>query len=86
VAVVFILRIRRDLGGVIDAVATLFQGADMAIVAMLVEGDEEVRLIPGTKDFSAAEVDLENRRPPADGRRDGHVGHDVLLIPACQTG
>ncbi len=58
----------------------------MVLVAMLIESDQEVRLVAGRQYFAGADAYLENRRPARDGGRDRHVGHHFLVAAAGQAG
>ena len=63
---------------IVEADATVLEGLQVAVVAVLVEGYQDVCLIPGMEDFPGAEVNLENGWAARDGGRNGHVGHDIL--------
>ena len=67
-----------DIVRVIEANAAVFQSMKVAIVGMLVEGDEGVSFVSGMEDFTGTEVDLEDGRAAGNGARNRHVGHDVL--------
>lgn len=62
------------------------QGAQMVVVGVLVEGEEDVRFVTGAEDFARANPDLENRWAARDGRRDRHEGHDLLFASASEAG
>ena len=81
-----VLEVRLDVVGVVDADAAVAERADVVVVAVLVEGDQEVGLVAGGEDLARAEVDLEDGRAAGDGRRDGHVGHDLLGGAAGESG
>ena len=57
----------------------------MALVAVLVESDEEVGLVAGRQDVAVAHADLEDRRTSRDRGRDGHVRHDLLITAAGEA-
>ena len=82
IAVVFVVRIWRDVIRIIEHPAAFAAGLEVIVVAVLIEWHEPVRFIAGAQDFPAADVDLEDGRPATDGGRDGHVGHHVLLRAA----
>jgi hypothetical protein len=77
--VVLVVGIGGDVVGIVEYPAAFTQGLDVVVVAVLVEGDEPVGFIAGAEHLAAADVDLEDGRTAADGGRDGHVGHHVLL-------
>ena len=70
---------------VIDQHAALAEGTDVVLVAVIVEGHEEVGFITRAEDVPGTHADLEDRRASGDRRRDRHVGHDILGTTASQT-
>ena len=73
------------LAAVVEADAALTQRGKMAVVAVLIEGHEHVRLIASGEHFARAEMHLEDGWPAADRGRDRHVGHHFLRRAARQT-
>ena len=82
----FPLGLGSDVSTVVEHNAMPFDRADVALVRMLVKGDEHIGLVTGAKDFAGTDAHLKNRRTTRDRRWDGHVGHDVMFTAAGESG
>jgi hypothetical protein len=59
-----VVEIRLDVVAIVKEDAALFQEADVILVAVLVERDEEVGFVARGEHFAGADAHLEDRRPP----------------------
>jgi len=81
-----VVHVGRDLVGVVEQDAAFAEKADVLVVAVLVEGDQEVRLVSGGEHLARADAHLEDGGASRNGRRDGHVGHDLLGAATGEAG
>src|SRR5688500_4111605 len=58
----------------------------MGVVAVLIKCHEHVGPIAGRENIAGAHAHLKDRRPPRNGGRNRHVGHDVLLASTGKPG
>ena len=82
----FVGSVWRDLVRIIETDAALAEESDVALVAVFVEGHQEIGLIPRAENLSRTDPNLENRRSTGNGRRDRHVGDHVLIGAAGEAG
>jgi hypothetical protein len=71
---------------IVEEHAARAQRGKMALVAVLVERDEEVGLVAGGQDVPGAHAHLKDGRTAGDRGRNRHVRHDVLVAATSQTG
>ncbi len=86
VADALVLRIRSDVVGIVEAHAAIAQRGKVVVVAVLVEGDQHIRLVAGGEHLARTDVDLEDRSAARDRRRDRHVGHHLLGAASGEAG
>ena len=53
-----------DVVGIVEDNTTLFQGADMVFIRMLVKGHQHIGVITGAEHFARADAHLKDRGPP----------------------
>src|SRR4029079_2748408 len=63
----FVIKVWLDVIRVVKEDAALFQKADVVLITMLIERDQEVGFISRGKNFTRADPDLEDRRSTGDG-------------------
>ena len=78
VVVALVLEVRLHVVGIVKQNASFAKTADVVLVGMLVEGDQEIGVIARRKDVSRSDVNLENAGAAGDRRRNRHVRHHVL--------
>ncbi len=80
-----LVRVRLDVVGIIEQDSTIAKKANMVLVAVLMEGDEEVRFVSRREDFARSDAHLEDRGTARNRGGDCHVGHDFLSAAAGQS-
>jgi hypothetical protein len=78
----FVVEVRLDVVGIVKEDAAVFQKADVVLVTVLIERDEEIGFVARGKDFARPHADLKDRRAAGNGGGDRHVGHDFLCAAA----
>jgi hypothetical protein len=73
-----------DIVGIVEQDSTVPKKADMVLIAVLMEGHQEVSFVSRRENFAGSNAHLENRRTTRDGGRDRHVGHHLLRAAAGQ--
>ena len=81
----FVVEVRLDVVRIVKQNAALFQKADVVLVTVLIERDEEIGFVARGEDFARAHADLEDRRAAGDSGGDRHVGHNVLSTASGQA-
>src|ERR1051326_1982807 len=71
-----------DVVRVVENDALLLQRIDVSLVRMLVERQQDIRVVARAQHFAASNADLEDRRPTRDRRRNRHEGHALLFAAA----
>ena len=78
----FLVGIGLNVVGVVKQHPALAKKIDVVVVAVLVQGDEEIRLVPCREDLARPDAHLKDGWPSRNGRGDGHIGHHILRTAA----
>ncbi len=78
--------VRFDVVGIVEDDAAAFQRRDVVGVAMVVEAEEDIRIVARAEHFPGPDAHLEDGWPAGDCGRDRHEGHHLLFAAAGEAG